>query len=174
MERIWQNCHMARTMRLFAQVSAWHHWGAWLLRTMAAKMAWRKVLDSWYLDEADSGTHSAAGWALRHVGYPLKEIPEEDGRRKRFAWQLTKTRADYDPHSRGCKSNRWQDSFRRRIRIARDFLLSDREVSVCHFSDNLWKTRNTRDSNLRPGNLTTFPAGSGTIILRRTPAGTVR
>ena len=98
----------------------------------AAKMAWRKVLDSWYLDEADSGTHSAAGWALRMWGFPLKEIPEEDRQRKRFSWQLTKTGLTMIRIPAG-EFDRWQDSRRQRVRITRDFLLSDREVSVSLF-----------------------------------------
>ena len=51
-------------------MSAWP-WAASTDQATEDKAAWRNLLSKWYAESADSGTHGAAGWALRRWEMPL-------------------------------------------------------------------------------------------------------
>lgn len=51
--------------------------------------AWRDLLTAWYREAPDSGTHSAAAWAMRLWKLPLPELPDVPDDSSR--WQITPT-----------------------------------------------------------------------------------
>lgn len=102
------------------------------------KTNWQGVLQDWYLNRRDSGTHSAASWALRSWKVPLPKPTEQD---ERFEWRvnhngitLLKLRL-YDEFT---METEFENNFTGpNVELSQDFWLSDREISVRQFKSYL-------------------------------------
>lgn len=102
--------------------------------------AWRSVLQHWYINDPDSGVHSAADWALRQWNFTVPLVatstrPTDDKRWSVNAVGMTMLRVPAGSFQR-------QDTFVlekgkkspvQTVVISRDFLISDREVTIQQF-----------------------------------------
>lgn len=50
------------------------------------KESWKSLASQWYMEHADTSTHSAAGWFLRHWKLPLPEIPNPEQISRQRDW----------------------------------------------------------------------------------------
>lgn len=96
-----------------------------------ARTAWEGVLRDWYVNKADSGTHSAAEWALRSWGLSIKHDGIHTGERKGWDWCVTETGLTMIHIPAGqVKTPQDDEGERETIRVEQDFWLSDREITV--------------------------------------------
>jgi formylglycine-generating enzyme required for sulfatase activity len=98
-----------------------------------AKQAWQQLLSDWYQQEQDTGTHSAAGWALQKWGLPRPEIASSPEPTKGRQWYVNSVGITMLRIAEGSFFRRDEDvrnSQMQEVRITRPFFLSDREVSV--------------------------------------------
>jgi formylglycine-generating enzyme required for sulfatase activity len=99
------------------------------------KQLWGSLLTDWYAREPDAGTHSAAGWALRQWKIPEPPVNDVRLRGKERDWiitqqtGLTMVRIRAGPFERHIDAEDPQ-SKKQIVRIIRDFLLSDREITI--------------------------------------------
>jgi formylglycine-generating enzyme required for sulfatase activity/serine/threonine protein kinase len=99
------------------------------------KRLWGSVLTEWYASQPDAGTHSAAGWALRQWNIPEPPVDDVRVRSKEGDWivteqtGLTMVRIPAGKFARPINKDDPR-SKKQIVRITRDFLLSDREVTV--------------------------------------------
>ena len=54
-----------------------------------ARKAWQELLSEWHAGESESGTHSAAGWALQSWELSLPSIEMENEWREESNWYVT-------------------------------------------------------------------------------------
>jgi formylglycine-generating enzyme required for sulfatase activity len=97
------------------------------------KAAWRPVLLKWYKEDADPGTHSAAGWTLRQWQVPLPEIPaspEPVNGRQWYVNSMGMTMLRIPEGSLIRIDLDQPDAKPQEVTLTRPFYLSDREVSV--------------------------------------------
>jgi formylglycine-generating enzyme required for sulfatase activity len=96
-----------------------------------AKTRWQELLSKWYLlESSDSGTHGAAGWALRQWKVDLPEFaPTTEPDATDRNWKVT-------PHGftmvriPAGQFERIDDEIRQAVTLTQDVWLSDVEVSV--------------------------------------------
>jgi len=96
------------------------------------KTQWQDLLTRWYSTQPDGGTHSAAGWALRQWDLPIDNVRL---RGKADGWTVTEQTGLTMIHIRDGQFKRPLDfrdpsSKQQTVRLAQDFLLSDREITV--------------------------------------------
>ena len=93
----------------------------------AAKDAWQPILQDWHKRATDSGTHSAAGWALSQWKMDVPDIEEtKQPSDNRNWWHATGIRFARIPAGNVRGSQEDSES----IVIADDYWLSDREITV--------------------------------------------
>jgi formylglycine-generating enzyme required for sulfatase activity len=99
------------------------------------KESWKELLARWFRDVPDAGTHSAVRWTMQRWGVPTPEIEETKRMRAAFDWHETKTGLTMiriQPRQ-VTTYNLNQEDATRRINIAREYWLSDREVTAGQF-----------------------------------------
>ena len=111
--------------------------------TAEAKQAWGAILSGWYRNESDTGTHSAAGWAMRQWGVDLPQVaplrqPAEGRHWYVNSVGMTMLEIPAGSFSRKISVADPNDAEKeieedQRVRITRSFLLAGREVSVGQF-----------------------------------------
>lgn len=102
---------------------------------------WRPLVSQWYKGSPDSGVHGAAGWLLRHwtMKAPVVASTVEPPENKN--WHVTPSGLTMVRIPSGTFLNRmkgdWtpfdKDTPSQKITLTRDFLISDREVSLGQF-----------------------------------------
>ena len=95
---------------------------------MEQRELWSSLLADWHRRQTDTGTHSASGWALRQW---FPELPEE--RAEAHAPSTNDRRWHVNRVGMTmlcCKPGEYQNEQGTTFKVERDFLLSDREVSV--------------------------------------------
>jgi len=98
-----------------------------------AKQAWQPLLSNWYQQAPDTGTHSAASWAIRQWGLPLPVVASSPEPTKGRQWYVNSVGITMLRIATGSFSRRDQypsDSPTQQVRISRPFFLSDREISL--------------------------------------------
>ena len=108
--------------------------------TAEARQAWGAILSDWYRNEPDTGTHSAAGWAMRQWGLGLPAIASSRQPAEDRAWYVnsvgvTMLEVPAGSFSRKATVADPSDAEKtigkdQQVTITRSFLLADREVSV--------------------------------------------
>ena len=97
---------------------------------------WKPVFAEWYTSAVDSGTHSAAGWAMRQWGVELPALPSttqpSDGRNW-FVNSLGMTLLKIAPGEFVRVEEYTTDAKPETVKLSRAFLLCDREISVGRF-----------------------------------------
>ena len=94
-----------------------------------AKNTWQELLSSWYSESPDSGTHSAACWALRQWKVDLPEITPSTTNPVDRDWNVT-------PHGftmiriPAGQFERTDGKTKQTVTLTGDVWLSDVEVSV--------------------------------------------
>ncbi|MCY2968654.1 MAG: formylglycine-generating enzyme family protein, partial [Planctomycetota bacterium] len=107
------------------------------------RTAWQPAFAEWYTSAVDSGTHSAAGWALRQWGVELPALPSEaqptDGRQW-FVNSLGMTllrmapgQFERVPGQDGRIDDETREAKPYTVTLERAFFLCDREISVGQF-----------------------------------------
>ncbi len=104
--------------------------------TPAVQAEWQSLLMEWYCNQPDGGTHSAAGWALRQWNVPIDDVRRSrqgDGWTVTEQIRLTMIRIPHGQFEREVRSE--QDVPKQVVRITRDFMLSDREITIGLFRE---------------------------------------
>ncbi len=100
------------------------------------RTAWNPVFAKLYETAVDSGTHSAAGWALRQWGVELPVLPSTtqpiDGRQW-FVNSLGMTLLRIAPGQFTRKNSDGVETSDLTVKLTRAFYLCDREISVAEF-----------------------------------------
>lgn len=102
---------------------------------------WRALATDWYQNSPDSGVHSAAGWMLRHWEMELPVIPATNELTDDRNWYVAPSGMTMVKIPAGEFLNRMKgdwtlyadDTPSQKITVSRDFLISDREVSLGQF-----------------------------------------
>ncbi len=100
---------------------------------VAERQAWQVVLSNWYENAKDTGTHGAAGWALRQWNLELPAIAPPRQPSEERDWHINSvgmTMLKIPPGTFTRKDRRDMDPADQQVTLTRSFLLSDREVSV--------------------------------------------
>jgi formylglycine-generating enzyme required for sulfatase activity len=98
---------------------------------MTTRRAWKVVLSEWYRDAVNTGTCSAARWALQRWQMELPEIPSSDGADEGREWYVNSLGMTMlkIPSGQFARKDDEQD-IEQRVNLSRSFFLSDHEVSV--------------------------------------------
>ncbi|QDU97648.1 bifunctional serine/threonine-protein kinase/formylglycine-generating enzyme family protein [Lignipirellula cremea] len=100
-----------------------------------AKDRWAQILSTWYQEASDSGTHSAAGWALKKVSRQPSLTPDTSDPTDRD-WKITPHGFTMVRIPAGQIEIRHEDNRQKKlIKLTSDFWLSDVEVSVGLFQE---------------------------------------
>jgi formylglycine-generating enzyme required for sulfatase activity/tRNA A-37 threonylcarbamoyl transferase component Bud32 len=96
------------------------------------QQSWQKLLAQWYVRQPDTGTHSAAGRALRIWKVDLPEISEPSRQAAGKHWMITSTGLTMlrIPSGEFVRKHTFLPNDEQLVRITQDFLLSDREITV--------------------------------------------
>lgn len=102
---------------------------------------WRPLANQWYQASPDSGVHGAAGWMLRHWEMDLPVIPATNEPTEDKNWYVAPSGMTLVKIPAGEFLNRMKgdwtpfddDMPSQKITVSRDFLISDREVSLGQF-----------------------------------------
>jgi serine/threonine protein kinase/formylglycine-generating enzyme required for sulfatase activity len=97
----------------------------------AVQTAWASLLKDWYANQPDGGTHSAAGWVLRQWSVPINDVRLSGnvaGWTVTERTGLTMIRIPKGQFEREVADG--PDVRQQVVRIPRDFLLSDCEITV--------------------------------------------
>lgn len=122
-----------------------------------AKQAWQKVFSEWYLNDPNTGVHSAAGWGLRKWNFNLPEVaPTRDpvGKQDWFVNHAGMTMMKL-PAGRFVRrepqafDHKKADSIPQTVELTREFFVCDREVSVGLFRQFLNDTDYPEKERLR-------------------------
>jgi formylglycine-generating enzyme required for sulfatase activity len=102
--------------------------------TDAERNAWKPVLTQWYETASDSGTHSAAGWAMRQWGIaePAPATSQPSQGRQWLVNSLGVTLLEIKPGV-FVRKDQTPEAKEQRVQLTRAFFLSDREISVGQF-----------------------------------------
>jgi hypothetical protein len=99
----------------------------------ATQRAWVKLLSDWYQTARDTGTHSAAGWALRQWGVELPKITASHQPAEGREWHVNSVGLTMLRIPAGNLDVKDEYGCPRRLTVKQPFLLSDREVTVGQF-----------------------------------------
>jgi formylglycine-generating enzyme required for sulfatase activity len=100
-----------------------------------AQAEWQSLLTDWYSSQPDSGTHSAAGWALRKWNGTEPLVDDARAHGKEGGWIVTDQTGLTMIRIPAGQFQRPFDyldaeSKKQTVQITQDFLLSDREVTI--------------------------------------------
>lgn len=132
--------------------------GDWV--TLDAKKAWQPVLADWYINSPDSGTHSAAGWALRKWELEIPkiasstEIADKNWYVNDLGMTMIKIPAgsfvrSINDNSNDGASQTAPDEQTQEVNLSRPYLLSDREVTVGMFREFMTDSKLADDQKPR-------------------------
>ena len=102
---------------------------------------WREIIADWYTDQPHAVTHSAAGWALRAWNVATPSVPTSTVDRQPRDWMVTPAGLTMVRIPAGELVRESPGGNQQTVQISRDFLLSDREVTVRQFKQFMTDTR---------------------------------
>ncbi len=100
------------------------------------RTAWQPAFAEWYKSAVDSGTHSAAGWAMRHWGVEPPALPstaQPTVGRQWFVNSLGMTLLRIAPGEFVRRLEGASEGIDQTVKLTRAFFLCDREISVGQF-----------------------------------------
>lgn len=123
--------------------------------TETSRSACEAFLSKWHQEDADSGVHSASGWALRKLGLPEPPLPtndresEESWHTNRLGMTMIELPAARFTHTEKGYGQFWTDRqlIDRTVVLTKPICISDREVSVGLFQQFITETSENGSAN---------------------------